>query len=541
MAIQRYAGDRITGLSTDAKPTNISDGAIFFETDTKKIYLKGSGTWSEVDYDNYTDSEAVSAIKADEDWNATDWDTAYGWGDHSLEGYLTDASSDGKIYGRKDGAWTEVTGGDGTTSPYQLLQNGSFETWTGLTQLLTDGGLETWTNPTTLTNWTFYQSGTGGSGNKESSIIKGGTYSLKQIGGTVLAQTYQLIANPTSYRNKTLVFGAWVKSSSNTSCIVINDGVQEVLSAHSGSGDWEYLTVSRLINSGATAIQFIFQTGSGNTDYFDSATAYEQLSPTGWTLSGAGATVAREEGTVKLGTYSAKLTRNGADLNLNQDITTVLGGLSAAKGKTITIGAWVYATVASRACVQLYDGISGTTTYHSGVAGWEYLTATHTISNSATAIKAFMTMLNGDTTAYFDGAMVNEGFSPYAFSEPAAIQNSEGSAIYVGNRESYVCRAWVNFNGTGTPAIRASGNVSSITDNGTGDYTVNFTTAMPDANYAWCASISDGNLGSPYVAAMMTRENGTKTDSALRIQNRYTDQGASGASDVADCNVIILR
>jgi hypothetical protein len=46
------------------------------------------------------------------------------------------------------------------------------------------------------------------------------------------------------------------------------------------------------------------------------------------------------------------------------------------------------------------------------------------------------------------------------------------------------CRAWVNFNGTGTVAIRASFNVSSITDNGTGDYTVNFTNAMPDANYA---------------------------------------------------------
>lgn len=49
---------------------------------------------------------------------------------------------------------------------------------------------------------------------------------------------------------------------------------------------------------------------------------------------------------------------------------------------------------------------------------------------------------------------------------------------------AYGCRAWVNFNGTGTVAIRGSGNVSSITDNGTGDYTVNFTTAMPDANYS---------------------------------------------------------
>ena len=52
-----------------------------------------------------------------------------------------------------------------------------------------------------------------------------------------------------------------------------------------------------------------------------------------------------------------------------------------------------------------------------------------------------------------------------------------------GSAPIYACRAWVNFNGTGTVAIRASGNVSSITDNGTGDYTINFTTAMPDANY----------------------------------------------------------
>ena len=61
---------------------------------------------------------------------------------------------------------------------------------------------------------------------------------------------------------------------------------------------------------------------------------------------------------------------------------------------------------------------------------------------------------------------------------------------------AYGCRAWVNFNGTGTVAIRASGNVSSITDNGTGDYTVNFTTAMPDANYSVTTggSITGGSI-----------------------------------------------
>lgn len=61
----------------------------------------------------------------------------------------------------------------------------------------------------------------------------------------------------------------------------------------------------------------------------------------------------------------------------------------------------------------------------------------------------------------------------------------KGALNATGTAPIYVCRAWVNFNGTGTVAIRASGNVSSITDNGVGDYTMNFTTAMPDVNYSF--------------------------------------------------------
>lgn len=68
-----------------------------------------------------------------------------------------------------------------------------------------------------------------------------------------------------------------------------------------------------------------------------------------------------------------------------------------------------------------------------------------------------------------------------------------------GSAPIYACRAWVNFNGTGTVAIRASGNVSSITDNGTGDYTVNFTTAMQDANYATCMSAGSGVGSGDYI------------------------------------------
>jgi hypothetical protein len=73
-------------------------------------------------------------------------------------------------------------------------------------------------------------------------------------------------------------------------------------------------------------------------------------------------------------------------------------------------------------------------------------------------------------------------------STPPTIQDSAGTQI------GTFCRAWVNFNGTGTVAIRSSFNVSSITDGGVGIYTVNFTTAMPDANYSW-----SGLCGSPGV------------------------------------------
>lgn len=66
---------------------------------------------------------------------------------------------------------------------------------------------------------------------------------------------------------------------------------------------------------------------------------------------------------------------------------------------------------------------------------------------------------------------------------PPTIQDSAGTQI------GTFCRAWVNFNGTGTVAIRASFNVSSITDQGVGRYKVDLTNAMPDSNYVTVGSV----------------------------------------------------
>jgi hypothetical protein len=103
-----------------------------------------------------------------------------------------------------------------------------------------------------------------------------------------------------------------------------------------------------------------------------------------------------------------------------------------------------------------------------------------------------------------------------------------------GSAPSYTCRAWVNFDGTGTPAIRASGNVSSITDNGTGDYTVNFTTAMPDANYATTFGLRSGITTNPTGAGI----SGTPSTTQLRFG---TSEGANISTDYSIVNVAIFR
>lgn len=107
---------------------------------------------------------------------------------------------------------------------------------------------------------------------------------------------------------------------------------------------------------------------------------------------------------------------------------------------------------------------------------------------------------------------------------------NDGSTIVSGEQ---VARGWVNFNGTGVVAIRDSYNVSSITDNGTGDYTLNFTTALPNANYAnaGMAGISGGVTIAEHTTVP------TKSTTQLRVETRNT---AGALADVGAANVIVF-
>lgn len=107
-----------------------------------------------------------------------------------------------------------------------------------------------------------------------------------------------------------------------------------------------------------------------------------------------------------------------------------------------------------------------------------------------------------------------------------------------GSAPIYAARAWVNFNGTGTVAIRASGNVSSITDNGIGNYTVNFEGALPDADFAGVCGPIKSTTSSQFQFI------GTKTSSSVQVLCYAHTSGESSSMqpiDPADVNLAVFR
>ena len=117
--------------------------------------------------------------------------------------------------------------------------------------------------------------------------------------------------------------------------------------------------------------------------------------------------------------------------------------------------------------------------------------------------------------------------------------NSAQFATVSGTAPLYAARAWVNFNGTGTVAINSSGNVSSITDNGTGDYTVNFTTAMADVNYSINSSAANAlplNNSQGYNNGTAAAPTSTSAARVITIANSTTV-----LTDMASVSVSVFR
>ena len=132
-----------------------------------------------------------------------------------------------------------------------------------------------------------------------------------------------------------------------------------------------------------------------------------------------------------------------------------------------------------------------------------------------------------DTIAFAEG-----GVEQMRLNSVGDLQINSG---YGSVATAYGCRAWVNFNGTGTVAIRGSGNVSSITDNGTGDYTVNFSTALVDTNYSVQALAGYRNSIS---AIVRQYDSPTQSTTAVRLT---CSEGTGALADTPQFNVAIFR
>jgi hypothetical protein len=163
--------------------------------------------------------------------------------------------------------------------------------------------------------------------------------------------------------------------------------------------------------------------------------------------------------------------------------------LDRARETTNTTGTGTYTLAGAVTGYQSFSAVgNGNITYYCATDGtnWEVGIGTYTASGTTLSRNTILESSNSGSAVSW-GAGAKDIFITYPAEK--AISGLDGSA-----------KAWVNFNGTGTVAIRASFNVSSITDSGTGTYTVNFTSALADANYSACA-INPQWSGGPYVIA----------------------------------------
>lgn len=173
--------------------------------------------------------------------------------------------------------------------------------------------------------------------------------------------------------------------------------------------------------------------------------------------------------------------------------------------------------------------ISGST----GIAGVDGSASTPAVQGTDTNTGTFFPA--ADTVAWATG-----GTERGRITSSGDLQFNSG---YGSVATAYGCRAWVNFNGTGTVAIRSSGNVTSITDNGTGDYTLNFTNSMPDTNYSFVGFNRKDNDLDDGLIAVNAFSSSTKTTSAVRVYSRFRNNTAAGVGsfDSSEVNVIVMR
>jgi len=217
----------------------------------------------------------------------------------------------------------------------------------------------------------------------------------------------------------------------------------------------------------------------------------------------------------------ARTALSAAKSGANSDITSITGlttPLTTAQGGTGT---------ASTTFANLATNVTGTLPVANGGTGVSTLLANAVLlGNGTSALQTVAPSTSGNI-------LTSNGTTWTSATAPTGITATTGSSPYYG------ARAFVNFNGTGTPAIRASGNVTSITDNGTGLYTINFTTAMPDTSYTTVGSSIGSTTSADGMILTGTAGGAAPTTSAVQVRMAYAPDNT--VTDITFVNVAVFR
>lgn len=333
--------------------------------------------------------------------------------------------------------------------------------------------------------------------------------------------------------------------------------------ASGGTGATTLTANNVLLGNGTSAPQFVAPGTTGNVLTSNGTTWTSVAAPSGMVYPGSG--IANSTGSAWGTSYSTTGTGTVVALATSPSFTTPIlgtpasgnlanctfptlnqnttGSSASCTGNAATVTNGLYTTggqtIAARN-VQQGSQTGSIATASGSLGGLEMQSA-----NASGA--AFMTFHRpGAFAGYFgldtDNVLKVGGWSFGAVAYPISYPTSTYAP---GTAPTYSPRAWVNFNGSGTVAIRASGNVSSITDNGTGNYTVNFSTALSDADYSKTVNTGrdNGGVNGAWTVAC-TDMSGTSTTvnpttSGFRFFVLHPPNQV--AQDPTYCNVAVFR